>query len=141
MEEDKAVDNDKSGSNRTDKIWYLFICVALVLLIVLMLPRKPAKPVGGENEVNVTEATDTPIEMAGMDAFKANHRVFASAVAMYAAEHNGENAQSIYDLSDYVNVDEVIGNPPGATYDISVDFDNNLTLTSTFDGEELVYTN
>lgn len=102
------------------------ICMMIVLFGILIFTR-PLNWKGMEN--------------AGFRITQYNHQLLMSAIAEYMGEHNSEKPQSIYDLSDYVNVDEVLGNPSGATYDISVDSDNNLTLTLTFDGEKLVYTN
>lgn len=71
---------------------------------------------------------------------KSNHNMLVSSITLYAMNNSGAMPQHIDDLSPYVeDFDALLSSPKGAAYVISTDSDNNLTLTSAFDGKELVY--
>lgn len=165
MTEDGDGGNNKVSSRRTEMIWCLFICVALVILIMLVLSRRPAKVINPDGETDAVSSDgissdetesgeiifeeispDDPdhmrkvMEQIALTTFQHHHEKFKDAIREYIEDNYGTKPQSIDDLADYVDLEGIHSRLSSATYQISVDEDDLLTLVSSYDGAVLAYT-
>lgn len=126
------------------RLRFLFLCAGISVLLTFLSSCSSGSSKLNESK-DVSEAA-SPYQDAVDDSllveFETAHNALTVAIIMYAATNGDENPREIDDLKLYVDgFDNLITKPKGATYDLSVDSDNHLTLTSTYGDNELIFEN